>query len=149
MRKGISWRERTLAATLVLAVMPGGCGGRAAKPVAATKPFDSELSCDYLAAELSVNQAKAVDLLGERRNASNITAGAIAGAILLPAYLVFVDLSDTEKTEAAALATRNEELLRLGRAKNCSLSAPAPGVEISVEPQRPPIAKNGGRGSRG
>lgn len=121
---------------LVLAAALTACGGRKMEEVRQHRPSDAMLSCDHLAGELAVNRARSVDLVGEKGHANDNNAGMIAGAVLVPTMLLFLDLSDTEKKEAEALMARNVEVARLMRERECpgapeeprsSASAPASG----------------------
>lgn len=108
-----------VAATLSLAA----CGGRAADIAPRHTPVDAALSCDHLAGELSVNRSKLDELAGERRTANDHNAGKIAGALLAPTFILFLDLSDVERREAEALVARNQEVERLMNQKDCSGSS--------------------------
>lgn len=124
------------ACVLVMVVVLSACGGRKMEEVQQYRPSDAMLSCDHLAGELTVNRARTVDLVGEKGHSNDNNAGMIAGAVLVPTMLLFLDLSDTEKKEAEALMARNVEVARLMRERGCpgapekqrnSASAPASG----------------------
>ncbi len=123
---------------LVAAVALTACGGRKTVEVQQHRTTDAVLSCDHLAGELAVNRSRIDDLVGETRHSNDNNAGMIAGAVLVPGMLFFIDLSDTEKKEAEALLVRNREVGRLMREKGCPgapeeakdrAEAPAPGRE--------------------
>ncbi len=110
------------------------CGGRVANEVQQVRPSDGALSCDHLEAELTVNRSKMAELTGERQMANDHNVGKIAGAVLVPAYILFLDLSDTEKKEAEALMRRNEEVERLMTARSCGEPVNAPDGVMAMEP---------------
>jgi hypothetical protein len=102
---------------LVACLMLTACGGRAARPVAATNDYDDRLTCDQLRAERGVDDTKLADLTQERKHAENNNIGMVAVSPL------FIDLSSTERKEADALAKRNAVLDDL-IARKCSAAPP-------------------------
>ena len=94
-------------AILAVCLLVAGCGGRVARPVAATNDYDDQLTCDHLHAEREVNDSKLTDLTQERHhdNANNV------GMVLVGP--LFIDLSDSERKEAEALVKRNAVLDQL------------------------------------
>jgi len=106
-RKLISHPVVTVLALGLLVGTLAGCGGRTAQPVALTTPMDSQLSCDHLRAEHSVNLARIADLGGERQNAQTNNVG------MFVANPLFLDLSQSERREIDALTARNQVLDRL------------------------------------
>ena len=94
-----------------------GCGGRASHPIETTNAYDARLSCDHLYAERQVNDARIVDLAGEKRgDAGNNVAKAIGQG---PVGILFLDLSDSEKKEIEAFQARNTVLDQM-IAERCS-----------------------------
>lgn len=132
MKSGWNVARRVIALALVAGI--AACGGRVANEVQQVRPSDTALSCDHLEAEIEVNAARMAELAGERKMANDHNAGKIAGAVLVPAYILFIDLSDTEKKEAEALMGRNLELERLMKARSCGLPANAPEVTVGMKP---------------
>ncbi|MBX3506537.1 MAG: hypothetical protein KF895_13750 [Parvibaculum sp.] len=124
---------RRLSALLLLAGLTA-CGGRVSNEVQQVRPSDAALTCDHLEAELSVNRSQMAELTGERQTANEHNAGKIAGAVLVPAYILFLDLSDTEKKEAEALMRRNQEIERLMTARSCGKPVKAPDGAVAMEP---------------
>ncbi len=82
-------------------------------PVSERRAHDSFLTCNHLIAEHSVNLKRMVELDSERQFESANNVG------MLLVSPLFMDLSDTEKKEIAALLKRNTELERLMMSKNC------------------------------
>lgn len=103
-----------LAGIGALALAVAACGGRKSEIVPLERSYDDLLSCDHLLAEYDVNLKKAAALLGERSSEIENNFG-----LLLIAPL-FLDFSGIEKKEIEALVLRNQELLRLMQANNCS-----------------------------
>jgi hypothetical protein len=112
-------RARATVSIIIAAnIFIAGCGGRVARPVAITTPYDSQLDCDHLAAEKTVNAARARDLAGEQNNDVKNDIGFLLFSPL------FVNLSGTEQTELRAYAAR-ETVLNKIMAGRCP--APASG----------------------
>ncbi|MEM1277940.1 MAG: hypothetical protein AAGH74_15560 [Pseudomonadota bacterium] len=107
-----SLRLRTCLIVAGLAVI-AACGGRQANPVAQQRDIDSQLTCVHLSGERSFNDARIEDLLGE------LKASDQNNFALLVVSPLFIDLSDSERTEIQALHSRSEELDRLLAEKNC------------------------------
>jgi hypothetical protein len=78
-----------------------GCGGRSSHPVAASNAFDDQLTCGHLTAERTVNQARIVDLAGEKTNGQSNNVG------LLLTNPLMMDLGSPEQQEIDALNRRN------------------------------------------
>lgn len=96
---------RRIACICVLAAtLTAACGGRTANPVPEKRAIDASLSCDHLAAEAEVNEARLADLAGEVDAKHERNAG------MLLVSPLFLDLSDAEKREADALKARNRHL---------------------------------------
>ena len=97
------------------ALVLAGCGGREAHPVATTQSVDPLLTCAHIAAEFGNNQKRVAELAGEwsERNRDNV------GLLLFSP--LFLDLSQSERKEAEAIAARNQRLLELATAKSCDV----------------------------
>lgn len=91
------------------------CGGRAAQPVSSVGQFDSQLSCAHLKGEFENNEKRLVELVGERGERSRDNLGML---LISP---LFLDLSDTQKTEASAIDIRQEKLLEILKVRSCEL----------------------------
>ena len=96
-----------LATLLWISVALSGCGGRTAHPIAASNPFDDQLSCGHLTAERTVNQARIADLGGEKANGHNNNVG------LLLVSPLMMDLTNSEQQEIDALNRRDVVLAGL------------------------------------
>lgn len=101
---------------VALAFLTVSCGGRVSRPIAATTPYDDQLSCDHLRAERQVNDARIADLNGERDHSAVTNVGWL---VYLP---LFMDVSKSEATEITAFQDRNTVLDGL-IAKKCSPAA--------------------------
>ncbi|MEQ8378540.1 hypothetical protein [Parvibaculum sp.] len=113
----LTWKH--WAGLALCSLIFASCGGRVANIAPEQRSVDAVLSCDHLSGELAVNNKKIDELSGERQTANDHNAGKIAGAVLVPTYILFLDLSDTERREAEALVARNDELERLIAARSC------------------------------
>lgn len=107
---------------LLLVLSLDSCGGRVARPVSATTPYDSQLTCEHITAERTVNDARIADLKGEEHDDIDNDVGFAIGMGLTGA--IFLDTSDAEKSEIKALHARNAVLDDL-MAKKCPNSTPA------------------------
>ncbi|MGH6975712.1 MAG: hypothetical protein ACREED_01665 [Stellaceae bacterium] len=93
---------------LSLSLSLSACGGRTTHPIAATTPYDGQLTCEHVQAEREVNEAHIADLKNEeqddnRNNVAFIVTGGIGGALAM-------DASHSEETEIAALKARDDVL---------------------------------------
>jgi hypothetical protein len=104
---------RALALVMVVGAVTA-CGGRVANPVSAANPWDGQLDCVHLKAELDVNRARVADLAGEAKNSAANNVG------LFLVNPLFLDLKDSEKAEIRAFAEREKTLKRLMDEKSCS-----------------------------
>jgi hypothetical protein len=130
---GVCDRGTASVAVALLMALVSACGGRVANEVQAAGPNDRLLTCDHLEAERTVNLARMADLVGERRTSNDNNAGMIAGAVLVPAYILFLDFSDTEKKEAEALVRRNETLESLIVSRSCGAPVDSPTTAGGIE----------------
>ena len=110
-----------VATTMVLSIALAGCGGREAKPIAATNPADSAFDCAGISREFAANERQILATLKERSQAQgkNIILGA-TGAILFFPALFFMDPKSPEKVEIDALRNRNKVLEDIARTKKCA-----------------------------
>lgn len=106
---------------LLLVLSLDSCGGRVARPVSATTPYDSQLTCEHITAERTVNDARIADLKGEEHDDIDNDVGFAIGMGLTGA--VFLATSDAEKSEIKALHARNAVLDDL-MAKKCPSATP-------------------------
>jgi hypothetical protein len=103
-----------------------GCAGRTANPVDTVQPLvDRQHDCETLALEVSSNKKKMFRLEDERQkaNAANAGIGVVAVIIFVP-LLFAMDLKKTEKTEIAALISRNDYLRILAVKRKCGTGLP-------------------------
>lgn len=112
----------TILSILGVSLILSGCGGREAKPIAATHPADSAFDCVGISREFAANERQIVATLKERSQAQgkNIILGA-TGAILFFPALFFMDPKSPEKVEIDALRNRNRVLEDIARTKKCSV----------------------------
>jgi hypothetical protein len=118
-------KSLTILACLALLT---ACAGRDAKPVAMMSPYDRDLSCEQIEAEIQNNEAKAQQLAEEDNSAhnSNVAIG-VVGALLFWPALFALDVSDAERVEIEALHDRNMHLATLQR--DCSTVNGGGGVQ--------------------
>ena len=90
-----------------------GCGGRVANPVMLERAFDDELSCSHYAGEYENNIKRLSELTGESKDKVRDNIGMWLVSPLL------LDISNTQKEEAAAIFARNDRLQILMAGKNC------------------------------
>lgn len=95
-------------------VILAACGGRVARLVEPRSALDAQLSCDHMEAEFSTHFNRLRELSDERKRGTRDNVG-----ILLMSPL-FLNLSDTERKEAASLQERNKILLDLAEARQCT-----------------------------
>lgn len=106
------------ATTIATAFLAVSCGGRTAHPVALERSYDEKLSCSHLSGERENNFKRLSELTGENRDKLRDNLG------LLISNPLFLDFSDTQKKEAAAILARNMRLADLMAAKSCTNAAP-------------------------
>jgi hypothetical protein len=107
-------RGAATAAAVITLLLLAACGGRVSRPVAATHPYDDQLSCDHLHAERTVNESRIADLRNERGDAISNNVGKLVATPMLP---LFMDFSGVENKEVAALDERDKVLDTLIAAK--------------------------------
>lgn len=117
-----------VAAVVGMSVVLAGCGGREAKPVAATNPADSAFDCAGISREFAANERQILATLKERSQAQgkNMILGT-AGVLLVPPALFFMAPKSPEKVEVDALRNRNKVLEDIARTKKC----PAPRSQLT------------------
>lgn len=101
-------RTAALLFLLPMSLSLSACGGRTTNPVAATTPYDGQLTCEHVQAERGVNEARIADLKNEeqddtRNNIAFLVTGGIGGALAM-------DTSHSEETEIKALKARDDVL---------------------------------------
>jgi len=119
-----------LSVCLLVGIALAGCAGRKAVPVAVMQPYDNQLSCQQLQAEIASNETQALQLSGQNESAhSNNIAIGVVGAILFWPALFALDTGDAEKVEMQALHDRNQHLSEVYTQEGCiqakSAAAPA------------------------
>ena len=123
-------------AAIAVTILVGACAGRDARPVSAYQPYDRDLSCGQIQAEMASNEEKARQLIGEDESASeaNIAIG-VVGAILFWPALFALDTGDAEMVEMEALRERNRWLMQVASDKECNISPPP--MPVEAEPDEP------------
>lgn len=111
------------ALALLCALFLASCGGRVANPVALERSFDDALTCTHLAGEHENNFKRLSELTGESKDKVRDNFG------LLISSPLFLDFSNTQKEEVAAILARNERLSELMKVKGCRL----PDIELEVD----------------
>jgi len=97
-------------AMLAVTLLVSGCGGRVARPVAATTPIDDKLNCNQVKAELRINQARISELGQEITTSHNNNTARLATAPISLANPLFIDVSHSEQKEINALNQRDAVL---------------------------------------
>jgi len=95
------------------ALMMASCGGRVSHPVALEQRFDDRLTCAHHEGEYENNLKRLEELTGESKDKLRDNLG------LLISSPLFLDFSNTQKEEAAAILARNERLTELMAQKGC------------------------------
>jgi len=117
-------RRISLRAASAVALLAGlslaGCGGREARPIAATNMGDVALDCPATAREFEANERQILSTLQEKDGAvaKNVVLG-VAGAVVFFPALFFMDPKSPEKVEIDALRNRNRVLEDIARTKRC------------------------------
>lgn len=114
---------RIFALTSAIVLM--SCGGRVANPVALEQSFDDKLTCAHHAGEYENNIKRLSELTGESKDKVRDNLG------LLISSPLFLDFSNTQKEEAAAILARNKRLAELMAQKGCS---PLQAIESEATP---------------
>jgi hypothetical protein len=131
-----------VSACLLVGVALAGCAGRKAVPVAVMQPYDNQLSCQQLQAEIASNETQALQLSGQNESAhSNNIAIGVVGAILFWPALFAIDTGDAEKVEMQALHDRNQHLSQVYTQQGCvqTKTAAAP-ASSATAPSAPATA---------
>jgi hypothetical protein len=124
------------AAAIGLAL--SACAGRDPHPVAVVQPQDQYSDCAMIRAEIDANNAQAQKLATENgmKVAQNVTAG-VVGLVVWPVWFA-MDTKGAAGTEADALKSRQEFLVKLAEQRCAPGYRPAPPPYPYVPPQAPP-----------
>ncbi len=100
------------------------CAGREARPVTVVQAGDEQRSCEALAAEMVMIEQEVIKLGDDNKdkNAKNALFGVTGIFLYIP--LAFMDLSDAEKEEMAALRARYRHLAVIATDKGCRQKKP-------------------------
>ena len=107
---------------IIILVLLGSCAtGRTPNYIKVTNASDINLSCDELLSEIDFISLKVIELTEERSSKDKKNKGLqIASAFLLfPA--LFMDLTDSERTEMNAYRARYFHLTKLAENKLCKV----------------------------
>ena len=102
--------KKLLVLLLCLSVFWSGCAGRAANPIPAYLPGDSERSCEVLKIEIAQLDAEMQQILPKVDKGLTNTLWATAGVFLIVPFF-FMNLKEAEKIEYDALRSRRNRLL--------------------------------------
>ena len=91
-------------------------------PIAQSLTFDEKLTCSHHNGEYENNTKRLVELLGERKDRVRDNFGMLISTPL------FLDLSDTNKKEVAAINARNTQIISLMTTKKCEFVPEASNV---------------------
>lgn len=116
---------RTVVYVALLAVVSGGCAGRAPQPAAVVQPHDQFSDCAAIQAEIQANNQRVQQLADEQgvKVVQNVAAG-VAGLFVWPLFFA-MDLQGTASTEMNALQARQQYLGTLAQ-QRCAAQAPSP-----------------------
>jgi len=129
-------RDRLLA-TVALCLVLGACAGRDPHPVTVVQPQDQYSDCAMIRAEIDANNAQAQKLAQENgmKVAQNVVTG-VVGVVIWPVWFA-MDTKGAAGTEADALKSRQEFLVRLADQRCAPGYRPAP---MAYAPQPAPAA---------
>jgi hypothetical protein len=123
---------RKWVAGAVLVSQLAACAGRdAAPPQPVATPYDQQLNCQALFAEINGHNAKVASLSAEENNkrGQNIAMGVVGAIIFFPA-LFAMDFKDAAGTDRKAVEARLAYLNGLYASKSCAgTTAPAAATE--------------------
>jgi hypothetical protein len=126
----------TMTAALALCVLASGCAGRSPNPVAVAQPFDQQLDCPAIFAQLNVDNERISDLSGDQgaKVAQNVAAG-VVGLFIWPVWFG-MGFQGTAGIEIRALQDRRQYLATLAQQKHCTAGymAGAPGTPAAAAP---------------
>lgn len=116
---------RTVVYVALLAIVSGGCAGRAPQPTAVVQPHDQFSDCAAIQAEIQANNQRVQQLADEQgvKVVQNVAAG-VAGLFVWPLFFA-MDLQGTASTEMNALQARQQYLGTLAQ-QRCAAQAPSP-----------------------
>jgi hypothetical protein len=108
---------------LGVVVLLGGAGGCVERPldlVSAVQPGDADLTCTQIRTEIAANNARAVGLVSEAKNAqlASIAVDGESEWMFGPALVAF-DAADRDVIELSALRDRDRQLKQLSTEKYC------------------------------
>jgi hypothetical protein len=121
-------------AMMAIAVIVGGCAGRAPAPVAVVQAQDRYMDCPAILIEVQANNQRLTELASEEgwKVAQNVGAG-VAGLFIWPLWFG-MDFQGAAGKEAAALQSRQQYLAVLAEQRHCGEPEPKAAAE-------PPKAK--------
>ena len=109
---------KKIIAILVLGATLTACAGRGAIPVAQMQPGDNRKSCEALRHDVEAAQADISRLTPQTdKTGKNVAIGVVG--LFIPIVWLFMDLSDAERQEIAALQNRNNRLTSIAVDKKC------------------------------
>ena len=124
-----------------VAVLIGGCAGRAPAPVAVVQAQDRYMDCEAITAEVAANNAQVAALGSEQglKTTQNVAAG-VAG-LFIPVLWFGMDFQGAQTKEVAALQSRQQYLSTLAE-ERCRPVTPPPGRSGRPPPRRLPPAQS-------
>ena len=113
--------RRQILATIMLAALLGGCGGRNANPVSTVSVTDRDMTCNELQNSISGNEGRISALFAEEQRAktNNVAIGVVGGLLFWPARFA-LDTRNTEQVEINALRSRNVHLTSMASERRCA-----------------------------
>lgn len=109
----------TALLTLVTPLILPSCAGRDPQLVAVVQPFDGQMNCAAILAEIDSNNKKIEALASEKglKVAQNVLTG--VGGLIIPVLWFGMDWKGTQDKELQALQSRQQYLATLAQQKGC------------------------------
>lgn len=86
------------------------CAAKDVTPISISNASDGEMTCTDIRSEIVANEQTALKLAGEEASVRTGNTAAVAASFIVWPALFALDLSESEKIQAAALRDRNQYL---------------------------------------
>lgn len=113
---------RSLAFTiqiLITSIVVTSCAGRDPQLVSVVQPYDSQMNCAAILAEIDANNKKIEALASEKglKVAQNVLTG--VGGLIVPVLWFGMDWKGSQDKEIQALQSRQQYLATLAQQRGC------------------------------
>ena len=107
-------------AIATIVITTASCAGRKPQPVQVQQSGDFSKSCAFLKSEVDQceNEIDRLLKINNQKTAYNVGVG-LAGVVVFPPLLLFMNVSDAEKVESNALNQRRTYLINVSLDKDC------------------------------